>query len=65
MFMRKELEHFYIGEALGGSQDWFMDPFMKLGGCGAVTACDTCIWLARSQGAEWLYPFALQNFSRA
>ena len=48
MFMRKELEHFYIGEALGGSQDWFMDPFMKLGGCGAVTACDICIWLARS-----------------
>ena len=63
--MRKELEHFYIGEALGGSQDWFMDPFMELGGCGAVTACDTCIWLARSQGPEWLYPFALQNLSRA
>ncbi len=65
MFMRKELEHFYIGEALGGSQDWFMDPFMKLGGCGAVTACDTCIWLARSQGAEWMYPFAPQNLGRS
>lgn len=64
-YMRKELEHFNIGQALGGSQDWFMDPFMKLGGCGAVTACDTCIWLAKSQGAEWLYPFDLQNLSRA
>ena len=63
--MRKELEHFHIGQALGGSQDWFLDPFMKLGGCGAVTACDTCIWLARSQGAEWMYPFSLQNLSRA
>ena len=63
--MRKELEHFYIGDALGGSQDWFVDPFMKLGGCGAVTACDTCIWLARSQGASWLYPFSPQNLSRA
>lgn len=63
--MRKELEHFNIGDALGGSQDWFMDPFMKLGGCGAVTACDTCIWLARSQGAEWLYPFDPAKLSRA
>ena len=63
--MRNVLEHFNIGEALGGSQDWFLDPFMKLGGCGAVTACDTCIWLARSQGEAWLYPFSLQNLSRA
>lgn len=63
--MRKELEHFNIGEALGGSQEWFMDPFMKLGGCGAVTACDSCIWLARSQGAEWLYPFDFENLTRA
>ena len=31
--MRKELAHFHIGEALGGSQEWFLDPFMKLGGC--------------------------------
>lgn len=62
--MRKELEHFYIGEALGGSQEWFLDPYMKLGGCGAVTACDTCIWLARSQGADWLYPFEAENICR-
>ena len=65
IFMRKELEHFHIGEALGGSQDWFLDPFMKLGGCGAVTACDTCIWLARSQGERWLYPFHPADLSRA
>ena len=62
--MRKELEHFNVGEALGGSQDWFLDPYMKLGGCGAVTACDTCIWLARSQGAEWLYPFHSDEITR-
>ena len=62
--MRNELEHFNIGQALGGSQDWFLDPFMKLGGCGAVTACDTCIWLARSQGAEWLCPFPAADLTR-
>ena len=34
--MKKELKHFYIGDALGGSQEWFLDPFMKLGGCDEV-----------------------------
>lgn len=70
--MRKELAHFHIGESLGGNQDWFLDPLMKLGGCGAVTACDTCIWLAREfgrsggvLGAEWLYPFDPQNLCRS
>ena len=64
--MRHELAHYNIGEALGGSQDWFMDPFMKLGGCGAVTACDTCIWLAREmEGAQWLYPFAADKITKA
>ncbi len=62
--MKKELKHFYIGEALGGSQEWFLDPFMKLGGCGAVTACDTCIWLSREFGETWLYPFDPQNLCR-
>jgi len=69
--MRKELEHFNIGEAIGGSQEWFLDPFMKLGGCGAVTACDTCIWLARKfegedggPDARWLYPFDPANPTR-
>jgi len=62
--MHRELEHFHIGEALGGSQEWFLDPFMKLGGCGAVTACDTCIWLAREFGETWLYPFDPQNLCR-
>jgi len=62
--MKKELAHFQIGEALGGSQEWFLDPFMKLGGCGAVTACDTCIWLAREYGETWMYPFDPQNPSR-
>ena len=31
--MRKELEYFRIENAYGGSQDWFGDPMMKLGGC--------------------------------
>ena len=64
--MRQELAHYNIDEALGGSQEWFVDPFMKLGGCGAVTACDTCIWLAREvEGAEWLYPFDPAKIAKA
>jgi len=55
--MKKELEHFMIGESYGGDQKWFSDPWMKLGGCGAVTACDLCIYLAKYRGMPSLYPF--------
>lgn len=55
--MRKELAHFNVGESCGGNQEWFSDPWMKLGGCGAVTACDLCIYLAKHKGMSALYPF--------
>lgn len=54
--MRKELEYFRIENAYGGSQDWFGDPMMKLGGCGAVTACDCCIYFDLYKGTS-LYPY--------
>lgn len=38
--MRKELDHFCVGEYYGGDQEWFSDSWMKIGGCAAVTACD-------------------------
>lgn len=67
--MKKELQHFHIGECIGGNQDWFVDPMMKLGGCGAVTACDTCIWLVREFGKEdpalrSLYPFHAEELTK-
>ena len=53
----KELKHFEIGESYGSNQDWFEDPWMNRGGCGAVTACDSCIYLAKYRNMRSLYPY--------
>ena len=42
--MKRELEYFRIGGSWGGNQSWFFDFMMRIGGCGAVTACDCCIY---------------------
>lgn len=55
--MKTELDHFRIGPYIGGDQEWFTDSWMKIGGCGAVTACDLCIYLAKHKGMRALYPF--------
>lgn len=55
--MKKELDYIHVDDALGGNQDWFLDPFMKGGGCAAVTACDLCIYFAGQRGIEELYPY--------
>lgn len=62
---KKELDYFYIGKEYGSNQDWFRDPMMKFGGCAAVTACDTCIYLSRTRGKHHLYPFHADNLSKA
>lgn len=48
--MKKELEHYWIETFYGGDQNWFKNPWMKMGGCGAVTACDLCIYLETACG---------------
>ena len=48
--MRKELEHHYIEGSYGGNQEWFIGPMMKLGGCGAETACESSIYFANHFG---------------
>lgn len=55
--MKNELDYFYVGGRFGGCQDWFWDPVMRLGGCAALAACDSCICLARDQLCSRLYPF--------
>ena len=55
--MRKELAHFTVGSSYGGDQEWFSDYWMKIGGCGAVTACDLCIFLAKYRDLRALYPY--------
>lgn len=62
--MRKELSYFTIEHSYGGNQSWFRDPMMKLGGCGAATACDSCICLGLYKEKEFLYPYNLHRLSK-
>lgn len=62
--MKKELDYFYIENALGWNQEWFQDWSMYDGGCAAVTACDLCIYLAREKGVEILYPYHADNLNK-
>ncbi len=52
-----ELEYFLVNGGYGWSQDWFPDFWMRLGGCAAVTACDSCIYLKKYLGYDALYPY--------
>ena len=62
--MRHELEHFTIGYSYGGNQDWFRTFMMRLGGCGAETACDSSLYFALHKGVEGIYPFDAENLSK-
>ncbi|MBO4779575.1 MAG: hypothetical protein J5497_02940 [Selenomonadaceae bacterium] len=67
MDAKKELPHFYIGNSLGGQQEWYSritDFGMHVGGCAAITACDCAIYFEKYFGLRGLYPFDLQNLSR-
>ena len=62
--MKRELGHFMTGPSYGGNQDWFRTYMMRLGGCGAETACDSSLYFAIHKGVEGIYPFDLSNLSR-
>ena len=62
--MKKELEHFYIGNSYGGNQEWFRTFMMRLGGCGAENACDSSLYFALWRGIEKAYPFDLEKLNR-
>ena len=62
--MKKELEHFYIGNSYGGNQEWFRTFMMRLGGCGAETACDSSLYFALHRGVEAAYPFDQHQLNR-
>ena len=55
--MKKELQYFEIENSFGGSQAWFSDRFMRIGGCAAAAACDSCLCLEREQKIRGLSPF--------
>ncbi len=62
--MKRELEHFKIGDSYGGNQDWFRTFMMRMGGCGAETACDSSLYFAIHMGVEGIYPFDKENLSK-
>ena len=62
--MEKELDYFEIDGEFGGNQDWFRNVVMKMGGCAAATACDSCIYFSMHQGNEKLYPFDISNVTK-
>ncbi len=67
MNIKKELPHFYIGNSLGGQQEWYSritDFGMHVGGCAAITACDCAIYFEKYFDISGLYPFDLQNITR-
>ena len=65
MTHRKVLGYFTIEGAPGGNQDWLPEWEMNMGGCAAVTACDTCIFLSRRDEYRSLYPFNPEKLSRS
>lgn len=58
--MKKELNYFYIDGSYGGSQGWFTNIVMRIGGCAAATACDSSIYFAREKNLKILCPFEAQ-----
>ena len=62
--MKRILPYFTIDGAVGGSQDWFTNVVMHIGGCAAATACDSCIYLALRRGMEHLYPYNIYELDR-
>ena len=63
---KKILDYFTIDGTPGGNQEWLTEWDMNMGGCGAVTACDVSIFLARLNPGKFgtLYPFDVKNLSR-
>jgi hypothetical protein len=59
--MKKELKYFYIGKNLGWNQNDFTKYWMKIGGCGAVTACDSFVYFKKYFNKDKLYPYSVEN----
>ena len=62
--MKHELPHFQIGDSYGGNQDWFPTFMMRIGGCGAETACDSSIYFALHRGVTGIAPDSVSTLSK-
>jgi len=61
---KKELPYFHIDGQFGGNQSWFLDPWMHIGGCGALTMCDLLLYHAVCKGRPDLYPFNADHLTK-
>lgn len=59
-----ELSYFHIGRAEGGSQEWMTDPWMKLGGCAALAAVDSCIYFTLLCKRKRFCPFDVHHLTK-
>lgn len=57
---KRELPYFNIRKSYGGNQNWFLDFWMHIGGCGALTMCDLMIYMALYRDRPECCPFPLQ-----
>lgn len=64
MSNKRILDYFTIEGTPGGNQDWLPEWDLNRGGCGAVTACDVCIYLSLRERFRNLYPFRVNELSR-
>ena len=62
--MKKELPYFSINGGFGGNQSWFLDPWMHIGGCGALTMCDFLIYMAKNRNRTECYPYDINALSK-
>ena len=61
---KKELPYFSISNNFGGNQSWFLDPWMHIGGCGALTMCDFLIYMACCKNRKECYPYDAEKLTR-
>lgn len=61
---KRELGYFMIGDSFGGNQRWMLDPWMHIGGCAALTACDICIYLAIYKNRSGLCPYNAETITK-
>lgn len=64
IIMKNELEYFNVDNDYGFNQERSSNLIMKIGGCAAVTACDSFIYLKKYRCAEKLYPFDTEKISK-
>lgn len=62
--MKKELDFFKVDNDYGFNQDRFSNLMMKMGGCAAVTACDSLIYFKKYKGLEGIYPYDTEAISK-